>query len=60
MESNIGKVINLSSLYASFQTLHDKRKPKGIRYALETVMLGIFLAKCVGNTSLAGSQNGSS
>ena len=40
MESNTGQVINLSSLYASFQTLQDKRKPKGKRYALATAHWG--------------------
>jgi predicted transposase YbfD/YdcC len=54
MECNTGKVINLSSLYASFQTLHDRRKPKGKRYALATVMLGIFLAKLCGEDKPSG------
>jgi predicted transposase YbfD/YdcC len=54
MESNTGKVINLSSLYASFQTLEDKRKPKGKRYALATVLLGIFLAKLCGEDKPSG------
>jgi hypothetical protein len=48
MESNTGKVINLSSLYADFQTFQDKRKPKGKRYALATIWLGIILAKLCG------------
>lgn len=54
MESNTGKVINLSSLYASFQTLQDKRKPKGKRYALAMVLLGIFLAKLCGEDKPSG------
>lgn len=54
MESNTGQVINLSSLYASFQTLQDKHKPKGKRYALATVLLGIFLAKLCGEDKPIG------
>lgn len=54
MESNTGQVINLSSLYASFQTLQDKRKPKGKRYALATVLMGIFLAKLCGEDKPSG------
>lgn len=54
MESNTGKVIDLSSLYASFQTLPDKRKPKGKRYALAMVLLGIFLAKLCGEDKPSG------
>ena len=48
MKFNTGRVINLSSLYASFQTMHDKRKMKGKRYALEIVMPCIFLVKLYG------------
>jgi hypothetical protein len=54
MESNTGKVINLSSLYASFQGLQDRRKPKGKPYALATVLLGIFLAKLCGEDKPSG------
>jgi predicted transposase YbfD/YdcC len=54
MECNTGKVIDLSSLYAKFQTLHDRRKAKGKRYALALVMLGIFLAKLCGEDKPSG------
>jgi len=54
MESSIGRVINLSSLYRRFQTFTDKRKPKGKRYALETILLGIFLAKLCGEDKPSG------
>ena len=47
IECTIGEVINLSSLY-------DKRKPKGKRYALATVLLGIFLAKLCGEDKPSG------
>lgn len=39
MKCNTGKVINLGSLYTRFQRLVDKRKPKGKRYALATILL---------------------
>jgi predicted transposase YbfD/YdcC len=54
MECNTGKVINLGSLYARFQGLTDKRKAKGKRYALETVLLGMFLAKLCGEDKPSG------
>jgi predicted transposase YbfD/YdcC len=49
-----GKVINLSSLYTRFERLTDKRKPKGKRYALTTILLGIFLAKLCGEDKPSG------
>jgi len=54
MECNTGKVINLGSLYSLFQRLVDKRKPKGKRYALATILLGIFLAKLCGEDKPSG------
>ena len=54
MECTTGEVIDLSSLYAGFQELSDKRKPKGKRYALATVLLGIFLAKLCGEDKPSG------
>jgi len=55
MKFNIGRVINLSSLYASFQAMHDKRRAKGKRYALETIMLYILGEIVRGNqVSLTG------
>ena len=54
MECNTGKVIDLSSLYAQFQGLRDKRKAKGKRYALATILLGIFLAKLCGEDKPSG------
>lgn len=54
MESNTGRVINLGSLYRRFQGLTDKRKAKGKRYALETILLGIFLAKLSGEDKPSG------
>ena len=54
MESITGRVLNLSSLYSRFHTLTDKRKPKGKRYALETLLLGMFLAKLCGEDKPSG------
>jgi predicted transposase YbfD/YdcC len=54
MESNTGQVINLSSLYHRFARLKDKRKPKGKRYALATILLGMFLAKLCGEDKPSG------
>ncbi len=54
MESNTGRVINLNNLYARFQSLTDRRKPKGKRYALATVLLALFLAKLCGEDKPSG------
>ena len=54
MESNTGKVYNLVSLYNRFQGVQDKRKPKGKRYALATILMGIFLAKLCGEDKPSG------
>lgn len=54
MECNTGSVINLVSLYNRFQALHDKRKAKGKRYALATILMGIFLAKLCGEDKPSG------
>jgi predicted transposase YbfD/YdcC len=54
MKSNTGKVINLSSLYNRFQGLTDQRKARGKRYALATILLGIFLAKLCGEDKPSG------
>lgn len=54
MESNTGKVINLVSLYKRFQGVYDKRKPKGKRYELATILMGIFLAKLCGEDKPSG------
>lgn len=54
MESNTGQVMNLSSLYHRFEKLKDKRKARGKRYALATILLGIFLAKLCGEDKPSG------
>lgn len=54
MECNTGQVINLGSLYRRLEGLKDKRKAKGKRYALATILLGIFLAKLCGEDKPSG------
>ena len=54
MEFSTDTVINLSSLYRRFQGLSDKRKAKGKRYALATILLGLFLAKLCGEDKPSG------
>jgi len=54
MECNTGSVINLVSLYKRFQGLQDKRKAKGKRYELATILMGIFLAKLCGEDKPSG------
>lgn len=54
MESNTGQVINLGSLYDRFAKLKDKRKAKGKRYALATILVGMFLAKLCGEDKPSG------
>jgi len=54
MESNTGTVLNISGLYNCFQRLTDQRKARGKRYALEAILLGIFLAKLCGEDKPSG------
>lgn len=54
MKCNTGQVINLGSLYSRFQGLSDRRKAKGKRYALATILLGMFLAKLCGEDKPSG------
>src|SRR5689334_9200119 len=54
MESNIGQIINVGSLYNGLGRLKDKRKAKGKRYALATILVGIFLAKLCGEDKPSG------
>ena len=54
MHQRPGKVLNLSGLYNRFQGLTDRRKARGKRYALETILLGMFLAKLCGEDKPSG------
>jgi len=54
MKSNTGQVINLGGLYQRFEGLTDRRQAKGKRYALATIMMGMFLAKLCGEDKPSG------
>lgn len=54
MECNTGQVLDVGSLYHRFARLQDKRKAKGKRYALATILLGMFLAKLCGEDRPSG------
>ena len=54
MESNTGQIINLGSLYQRLEGLKDKRKARGKRYALATILVGMFLAKLCGEDKPSG------
>jgi len=54
VESNTGRVLYLGSLYARFQGVQDKRKSRGKRYALATILMVIFLAKLCGEDKPSG------
>lgn len=54
MESNTGQIINLGSLSHRFEGLPDKRKAKGKRYALATILVAMFLAKLCGEDKPSG------
>ncbi len=44
----------MGSLYHRFEGLQDKRKAKGKRYALATILVGMFLAKLCGEDKPGG------
>ena len=56
MECNTdpGFVFDVGSLYAHLQTLTDRRKPRGVRYQLETVLTLVVLAKLCGEDRPSG------
>jgi predicted transposase YbfD/YdcC len=56
MESNTGSpaLFDLGSLYARFGQLHDRRKPQGRRYRLETILTLLVLAKICGEDTPSG------
>jgi len=49
-----GIVFDAGSLYAYFQSLHDKRKARGVRYQLVTLLVLIVLAKLCGEDQPCG------
>jgi predicted transposase YbfD/YdcC len=54
MESSTECVFDVNSLYARFQSVSDKRKDRGKRYALSTILLGMLLAKLCGEDKPSG------
>lgn len=56
MECNTGSgfIFDLGSLYAHFRTLTDRRKPRGQRYRLETVLTLMVPAKLCGEDRPSG------
>lgn len=56
MKCNTGEeqFFDVGSLYARFRELGDKRKPKGLRYRLETILVVMTLAKICGEDNLSG------
>lgn len=56
MECNTeeGMIFDVGSLYAHFQTLSDRRKPRGLRYQLATIMVLMVMAKMCGEDHPSG------
>jgi hypothetical protein len=56
MESNTnpGIVVDFGSLFARFQALSDKRKPRGMRYSLAMVLTLVMMAKLCGENHFMG------
>lgn len=57
MESNTSTenvVFDVGSLYAQFQGLKDKRKPRGIRYPLVVILVMMVMAKLCGEDTPSG------
>jgi predicted transposase YbfD/YdcC len=48
------QVYDVGSLYAKFRELRDRRKPKGMRYRLETILVVMILAKICGEDNPSG------
>ena len=56
MKCNTGKkqFFDVGSLYAKLRELGDKRKPRGLRYRLETMLVIMILAKLCGEDNPSG------
>jgi predicted transposase YbfD/YdcC len=48
------QVFDVGSLYAKLRELSDRRKPKGLRYRLETILVVMLLAKICGEDNPSG------
>ena len=54
MECITEVVFDVGSLYAHFQKLKDKRKPRGLRYELVTILVMMVMAKLCGEDTPSG------
>jgi predicted transposase YbfD/YdcC len=56
MESNTepGIIVDFGSLFARFQALVDKRKPRGTRYSLAMILVVVMMAKLCGENHIMG------
>ena len=54
MECNTEVVFDVGSLYARFQEMEDKRKPRGMRYQLVTILVMMVMAKLCGEDTPSG------
>lgn len=57
MKSNTGEeevIFDVGSLYAHLQGLQDRRKPRGVRYALVAVLVMMVMAKLCGEDTPSG------
>jgi predicted transposase YbfD/YdcC len=56
MESNTnpGIIVDIGSLFAHFQSLSDKRKPRGMRYSLAMILVVVMMAKLCGENHFMG------
>jgi predicted transposase YbfD/YdcC len=54
MECNTEVVFDVGSLYARFQEMKDKRKPRGLRYQLVTILVMMVMAKLCGEDTPSG------
>jgi predicted transposase YbfD/YdcC len=52
--TEVEQFFDVGSLYANFCKLRDKRKPKGLRYRLETILVVMVLAKICGEDNPSG------
>ena len=53
-----GFIFDVGSLFELFASLHDGRDPRGIRYALTTILVWVVLAKLAGMDSLRATPSG--
>lgn len=54
MECTTEVVFDVGSLYAHFQQLEDRRKPRGVRYQLVTILVMMVIAKLCGEDTPSG------